>query len=140
MDQTSTCALWEEQRLSGPDKESRLRLILKTRVMEEIMVIRCTGRIAYGIDAAALADEISERLPQTRQLVIDMSGVEMVDAAGLGELVSVAVAAQASQCSLKLAAPNALIRQVLELTHLISIFEVYPSLDAATFAFSEQAA
>ncbi len=65
---------------------------------------------------------------------------EMIDGAGLGELVSVAVTAQASQCSVKLAAPSDLIRQLLELTNLTSVFEVHPTLDAATLAFRGQAA
>ena len=72
--------------------------------------------------------------------MIDLSGVEMIDAAGLGALISVALAAQASQCSIKLAAPGNLIRQLLELTKLTSIFEVHPSLDAATVASCGQAA
>ncbi len=140
MSQTSTCALWEEQRLSSQDKEPKLRLSLETRVTEDVTVICCKGRIAYGIEAGALSGEIAELLPQTRQLVIDLSGVEMIDGAGLGELVSVAVTAQASQCSVKLAAPSDLIRQLLELTNLTSVFEVHPTLDAATLAFRGQAA
>jgi hypothetical protein len=94
MSQTSTCALWEEQRPSSQDKEPKLRLSLEIRVTEDVTVICCKGRIAYGIEAGALSDEIAELLPQTRQLVIDLSGVEMIDGAGLGELVSVAVTAQ----------------------------------------------
>jgi len=65
-------------------------------------VICCKGRIAYGIEAAAL---FAERAPQTRRVVIDLGGVEMIDAAGLGALISVALMAQESQCSVTLAAP-----------------------------------
>ena len=90
-----------------------MRLSLETRVTEDVAVIRCKGRIAYGIEAAALSGEIAELAPQTRRVVIDLSGVEMIDAAGLGELVSVAVAAQASGCSIMLAAPGDFIRHVL---------------------------
>jgi len=66
--------------------------------------------------------------------------VEMIDAAGLGALISVALAAQASQCSVTLAAPGNLIRQLLELTKLTSVFELHPTLDAATVASRGQAA
>ena len=97
-------------------------------------MICCKGRITYGIEAAALSGEIAELAPQTRRVVIDLSGVEMIDAAGLGALISVALRAQASQWSVKLAAPSILIRQLLELTKLISVFEVHPTLDAATVA------
>jgi len=140
MSQTSTCAVWEEKHLNSPDKEPKLRLSLETRVTEDVAVIRCKGRIAYGIEAGALSEEIAELAPQPRRVVIDLSGVEMIDAAGLGELVSVAVAAQASGCSIMLAAPGDFIRRVLTLTNLTSVFEVYPTLDAAIRAFNGQAA
>ena len=103
-------------------------------------MICCKGRIAYGIEAAALSGEIAELAPQIRRVVIDLSGVEMIDAAGLGELVSVALAAQASGCSIMLAAPGDFIRRVLTLTNLTSVFEVYPTLDAAILPFNGQAA
>ena len=127
----STCALWEEQRLSRQDKERKLRLSLETRVAEDVTVICCKGRIAYGAEAAALSGEFAELAPQTRRVVIDLSGVELIDAAGLGALISVALTAQASQCSVTLAAPGNLIRKLLELTKLTSVFELYPTLDVA---------
>ena len=127
----STCALWEEQRLSRQDKERKLRLSLETRVAEDVTVISCKGRIAYGIEAAALSHEIAELAPQTRRVVIDLSSVEMIDAAGLGALISAALTAQASQCSVTLAAPGNLILELLELTKLTSVFELYPTLDVA---------
>jgi anti-sigma B factor antagonist len=140
MDRTSTCALWEEQRPSGQDKEPKLRLKLETRVTEDVTVISCKGRIAYGAEAAALSGEFAELALQTRRVVVDLSGVEMIDAAGLGALISVALTAQASQCSVTLAAPGNFIRQLLELTKLTSVFEVHPTLDAATVASRGQAA
>lgn len=66
MSQTSTCAVWEENHLNSQDKEPKLRLSLKTRVTEDVAVIRCKGRIAYGIEAAALSGEIAELAHQTR--------------------------------------------------------------------------
>ena len=140
MSQSSTCTLWEEQRLNSEDKEPSLRLSLETRVSQGVTVVCCKGRIAYGIEAAALSGEIAELAPQTRRVVIDLSGVEMIDAAGLGGLVSVAVAAQASGCSITIAAPGDFIRHLLELTKLTSVVEVYPTLDAAILALNEQAA
>ena len=72
--------------------------------------------------------------------MIDLGGVEMIDAAGLGALISVALTAQANQCSVTLAATANLIRELLELTKLTSVFEVHPTLDTATVAFREQVA
>jgi anti-sigma B factor antagonist len=140
MSRTSTCALWEEQCLSIQDEEKKLRLSLETLVAEDVTVICCKGRIAYGIEAAALSGEIAELASQTRRVVIDLSGVEMIDAAGLGALIFVALTARANQWSVKLAAPGSPIRQLLELTMLTSVFEVHPTVDAATLAFHAHAA
>jgi len=128
------------QRFSSQDKEPKLRLSLETRVAEDVTVISCKGRIVYGAEAVALSGEFGELAPQTRRVVIDLSGAELIDAAGLGALISIAFTAQASQCSVTLAAPGSLIRQLLELTKLTSVFEVYPTLDAATVASRGQAA
>jgi anti-sigma B factor antagonist len=106
-----------------------LRLNLETRVTEDVTVISCKGRIAYGAEAVALSGEFAELVPQTRRVVIDLSGVELIDAAGLGALIAVALMAQASQCSVKLAASGNFTRQLLELTKLTSVFEVHPTLD-----------
>src|SRR5205823_12711240 len=114
----STCALSEEQRLSRQDKEPKLRLSLETRVAEDVTVICSKGRIAYGAEAAALSGEFAEFAPQTRRVVIDLSGVELIDAAALGSRLFVALTAQASQCSVTLAAPGNRILELLELTKL----------------------
>ncbi len=60
-----------------------MRLSLETRVAEDFAVICCKGRIVYGIEAAALSGESAKLAPQTRRVVIDLSGVEMIDPAGL---------------------------------------------------------
>src|SRR5712671_8186800 len=124
MSQTSTCTLWEEQRLSSQDKERKLKLSLETRVTEDVAVIRCKGRIAYGIEAAALSGEIAELAPQTRRVVIDLSGVEMIDAAGLGALISVALTRLGPMCGARTRFPcvrpgTNIIRSVVRLLHSV---------------------
>jgi hypothetical protein len=67
------CESWEEQCLSSQDKEPKLRLSLETRGAEDVTVISCKGRIAYGAEAAALSGEIAELASQTRRVVIATS-------------------------------------------------------------------
>src|SRR5438132_14063393 len=93
-------------------QEPKLRLSLETRVAEDVTVISCKGRIAYGIEAAALSSEFAELAPQTRRVVIDLSGVELIDAAGLRALISVALTPEPSLCSVRLAAPGNLTPQL----------------------------
>jgi anti-anti-sigma factor len=122
----------------GQNQEATLNLSLEICATEEISVICCKGRIVFGIEAEGLIDEIQALFAQTRQIVIDLSGVELIDGAGLGILVSLAVTARARKCSIKLAAPGDVILGMLQVFNLTSVFEVYSTLDAATHAFSEQ--
>jgi len=117
-----------------------LKLKLETRTIVDVTVLSCTGRVTYGNEASAFSEKVAELLPYTRQLIVELSGVEMMDSAGLGELVVVLMWAQASGCHIKLAAPQERVQQLLELTNLASVFEIHPRLDEACLAFHGQAA
>jgi anti-anti-sigma regulatory factor len=50
-------------------------------------VLRCEGRIIFGPEARTLTEIIAEVMPSARRMVVDLTGVESVDSAGLGKLV-----------------------------------------------------
>lgn len=139
MSQLSASEFWPQaQPVSNQDKESKLKLSLEIRVTEDATIVHCKGRIVYCDEAAALSGQVAVLLPHTRQLVLELSEVQVIDGAGLGELVVILTRAQASGCSIKLAAPSDHIRELLELTSLNSVFEIYPSLADAIVACREQ--
>jgi anti-sigma B factor antagonist len=107
---------------------------------DDVAVISCSGRIVYRDEAIELSEQIVELLPCTRQLVLELSGVEAIDSAGLGELALMLTWARTLGCSIKLAAPNARVREVFELTNLASVFEIHSTLEAALIGFRAQAA
>jgi len=117
-----------------------VKLDLETRTINDVTVLSCRGRFTYRDEAAAFSEQIAELLPEARQIVVDLSGLEAVDSAGLGELVVVHMWIRASGCSLKLAGANARILQLFELTNLVSVFDVHPTLDEALLSFRQQSA
>jgi len=123
-----------------PDWSCNLKLDLETRVIDDITVLYCKGRFTYRDEATAFSQKISELLPHARKLVIELSELEIIDSAGLGELVVVHMWIRASGCSLKLAGANPRVRQLLDLTNLLSIFEVHPTLDDALLSFQQNVA
>lgn len=114
-----------------------MSLTLESHRVEDIVVLRCKGRVAHGVEASAFSDQIAELVPLTRQLVVELSEVEMIDSDGLGELVVVLMWAQASGCAMKLASPSPRVRQLLELTNLLPVFETHSSLGDAVQAFGK---
>lgn len=111
-----------------------MKLKLKIRENEDVTIIHCQGRIVYRDEALALSEKVTELLHHTRQLVLELSEVEMIDSAGLGELVVALMWGRANNCSIKLAAPRKSILELLRLTNLASVFEIHHTLDDAMFA------
>lgn len=117
-----------------------MNLALEVCVDQDATLIYCRGRIVYREEAAALSEKVAELLPKTRRLVLDLNGVEMIDSAGLGELVLLYLWAQAAGCSVRLARPPAEICRLLELTNLASVFEIHSSVESAVSSSRAQVA
>jgi anti-anti-sigma factor len=115
-----------------------VKLSLETRTIDDVTVLSCHGRFTYRDEATAFSDQIARLLPDTRKVVVDLSGLEVIDSAGLGELVVVHMWVQGCGCALKLAGANAHICQLFELTNLASVFDMYSTLDDALLSFRRQ--
>jgi anti-sigma B factor antagonist len=139
--QPSAGALYPHLSLfSRLDKESQLKLNLEIYANEDVIVVTCTGRVVYGYEAATLSGRVAEILPRARLIVLELSQVEIIDGAGLGELVILLRLARRSGCSMKLAAPSQRVREMLELTNLHTVFEIHSTLDEAMLSSRGQVA
>jgi hypothetical protein len=92
MNEMSNCVMCDESVIreehSREEVKDGLKLDIETRMTDDgVTIVFCTGRIVYRDEAAALAKTILRLITDGRNLVLDLSGVEMVDGAGLGELV-----------------------------------------------------
>lgn len=114
-----------------PFKEFTVKLQLEVRAVDETTVLFCKGRFTYRDEAVAFSQMVGPLLTENRALVVEMSELEIIDSAGLGELVVVHMWANASACALKIAGANPRILQLFELTNLLSVFDVYRTLDEA---------
>ena len=69
-----------------------------------------------------------------RNLVVDLSSVEVIDSAGIRALVRAHTSARRVEGTLRLAGARRKVSEVLELSHLGGIFQMYESVDAAKIA------
>jgi anti-anti-sigma factor len=77
-------------------------------------------------------------LQQAPTVVVDLSGVNSIDSAGIGELALLQARAKQESASLKYAGPSPLVSELLELTNLDSVLELHPTVDAALATFHNQ--
>lgn len=71
-------------------------------------------------------------------LIIDFDGVPYIDSAGLGALVAANVAGQKAGRKLALVGINTQVRALLEMTHVLQLFQVFPSAHEAEVALAAQ--
>jgi anti-anti-sigma factor len=89
---------------------------------DDKVVLLCQGRIVHGDETAILCAAVHQ---QGRDVTLDLTGVEAIDAAGIGSLIAL----QASGIYLKLQNPSAPLRELLRVTQLDSIFEICETQD-----------
>jgi len=87
---------------------------------DEITVVHCLGRIVRGYDHVLLCPAAQQ---VGRNVVLDLTHVDAIDAAGIGALVSL----QAAGIYLKLMNPTRQVREILKITNLDTIFEICES-------------
>lgn len=98
----------------------------------DVTVLSPRGKITIGDGDVALRRAVSDALDGgTRKLVLDLGGVTSMDSSGLGELVSSYTTASNRGARLVLANVPARVADILTITQLISVFEVYSSVDQA---------
>jgi len=117
-----------------------MNLKMETRQAEGVTVVSCQGRIVFGDEATALRENLKKLLGSTRQIVLNLSGVSYIDSGGLGTLVGVYSSARGAGADIKLTGLGQRLRDVLQITKLATVFEVYDNEQQAIAAFQRGSA
>src|SRR5260370_36291634 len=116
-------ARWRsEGKISGNERKEMMMLKITVQKLGDIHVLRCHGRIVAG-DAGSILRNALLSQRHIRMLVIDLAQVERIDAAGLGVLLGLRESASSSAITFKLMNATKRVEEILELTHLQSVFE-----------------
>jgi anti-sigma B factor antagonist len=106
----------------------------ETRRVNGVAVVACQGRIVFGDEAAALREHLKEVLKSSRQIVLNLSGVSYIDSGGLGTMVGCYSSARAIGADIKLTGLGQRLRDLLQITKLATVFEVYETEQQAIAA------
>jgi anti-sigma B factor antagonist len=110
---------------------------INIRHMEGVTVLEVSGRIVLGEGGVTFRDSIQDALKTgAKKLVVDMGGVNYMDSSGLGELTNAYTSAKATGCDVKLARLTRKLDNLMQITKLATIFDIYPDKVEAVAAFS----
>ena len=118
-----------------------MQLKLGVRTLSDgILVIDCAGRLVFGEETAALREKVKSLISQDSRIVLNLADVTYIDSGGLGTLVALYTTARNAGGSIKLARLTKRVGDLLQVTKLLTVFEVYNSEEEAVQSFRKGAA
>jgi anti-sigma B factor antagonist len=113
---------------------------MSTRTLDGAMVVDCSGRLVFGEESASLRDTIKKLVLESPRIVLNMQEVNYIDSGGLGTLVSLYTSARNAGGAIKLARLSQRVSDLLQITKLLTIFEVFDDEEKAAKSFKKDAA
>ncbi len=113
-----------------------MQLRMSTRSLEGVLVVDCSGRLVFGEESASLRDTVKKLLSESPKLVMNLREVNHIDSGGLGTLVSLYTTARNAGGAVKLASLSKRVGDLLQVTKLLTIFEVFDDEEAAARSFN----
>ena len=108
-------------------------LSMQSRQLEpDITVVELSGRLTLGNSLRDAEDSLRKHLssgPLTT--VLDLSGLEFIDSAGVGMLIICNSTAEAAGGKLFIACPSERVLQSLTLTHVDQVLSIHSSVEQA---------
>jgi anti-sigma B factor antagonist len=104
-----------------------MQLKLSSRTVDGILVLNCSGRIVFGEESSLLRETVKNAIPNNRRIVLNLGDVNYIDSGGLGTLVALHATAHNAGSSIKLANLTKRVGDLLQVTKLLTVFDVYNS-------------
>lgn len=106
------------------------------RTVDGVEIIRLEGKITIGAGDQQLRDVITNTLNAGKdKILLDMSGVTTIDSSGIGELVGSYTTVTNRGGKLKLLHLPSKLNELLHVTQLITVFEVYENEQEAVGSY-----
>jgi anti-sigma B factor antagonist len=101
-------------------------------------VVALDGRIVLGEETNKLRESVKNLVSQGKtKVVLDMKNVTMIDSSGLGALVAAYSSAKSGGASVRLCNLGAHFNQLLQITKLLTVFEVAKTEEDAVRSFGK---
>jgi len=113
-----------------------MQLEIRERAVGDVIILEMFGKITIGEGSVQLRDAVSNLLDSGRnKIVLNLGGVNYVDSSGIGELVSRYTTTKNTGGRLKLLNLPRKIKDLLMITKLLTVFEIYEDEQAALDSF-----
>lgn len=102
-----------------------MSLAMESRNVGSVTVLRCSGRIVAGNEAASLEAEVRRYFAERTSVVLNLQDVNFVDSSGLGLLVRLTGVSRNDGLSMRLCSVTPAVQNILALTNLTGVLQVH---------------
>lgn len=122
------------------NRRVRMALNITEKDVNGVTVLQLAGRVTLGEESNHLRTKLKDELSRGKtRLVLDLAEVSYIDSAGLGTLVAGFTSAQSQGANLKLANLTKRFSEQLNITKLVTVFDVYDTVQNAVKSFESAA-
>ena len=99
---------------------------VQTRQVDGITILDLSGRITLGEGSVTIRDAVRDVLAKgSNKILLNLGDINYIDSSGIGELVSGFTAVSNAGGQLKLLNLTKKVHDLLQITKLLTVFEVY---------------
>ena len=120
---------------------TRPSLHIAEREVGDITVLDLSGLLVLDDGDAVFRDRVNALIDSERlRMVVNLADVTYIDSAGIGVLIGRYLGVRRRGGDMRLANLTTRSHRVMTITHLLTVFEAYDSVDAAIRSFAEKPA
>ncbi len=104
--------------------------------IDGVIVVYLSGDISFGEESASLRILVKDLLNKSLQIVFDLGNVTHIDSGNVGTLVAMHASARKVGGDIKFANLGNHTREVLQITKLVRVFEIFERAEDAAASFN----
>ena len=109
---------------------------IEGRTIGDINILDCSGKITLGEGTMTVRNTVRDILKGGgKKIILNLADVNYIDSSGIGELVSTYTTVTNSGGQLKLLNLTKKIQELLAITKLLTVFQVFENEQAALASF-----
>jgi anti-sigma B factor antagonist len=110
---------------------------IMTRTIGDVRILDCSGKITLGEGTMVVRNKVRDLVQSgVKKIVLNLADVSYIDSSGIGELVSTYTTVTTSGGQLKLLNLTKKFNELLAVTKLLTVFQVFDNEQAALASFS----
>ena len=109
---------------------------IEIRTVGDVRILDCSGKITLGEGTMAVRNNVRDMLKRdVKKIILNLADVNYIDSSGIGELVSTYTTVTNNGGQLKLLNLTKKIQELLAITKLLTVFQVFEDEQLALDSF-----